>query len=95
MCQSGCARRLLSNLSLRQSLHGSCLQIPTHILYHTDDSFRRFEQLMNAKKGKKKKKDRADMMIASIVLANDALLITRNVTDYEGINGLRVENWAD
>ena len=65
------------------------------VLYHTDDSYRRFEELTKAKKGKKKKKDRADMMIASIVLVNDALLVTRNVKDYEGIAGLRVENWAD
>jgi tRNA(fMet)-specific endonuclease VapC len=65
------------------------------VLYHTDDSYRRFEELMHAKKGKKKKKDRADMMIAGIVLANNALLVTRNTKDYEGIAGLRVENWAD
>jgi predicted nucleic acid-binding protein len=48
------------------------------VLSHTDDSYRRFQELTKAKKGKKKKKDRADMMIASIVLANDALLVTRN-----------------
>ncbi len=65
------------------------------ILYHTEESYRRFETLMNAKKGKKRKKDRSDMMIASIVLANDGLLVTRNVGDYQGITGLRVENWAD
>lgn len=65
------------------------------VLYHTEDSYRRFEELMKAKKGKRKKKDRADMMIASIVLVNGALLVTRNVKDYEGIAGLRVENWAD
>jgi tRNA(fMet)-specific endonuclease VapC len=65
------------------------------VLLHDDDSYRRFEALMKAKKGKKKQKDRADMMTASIILANDALLVTRNVKDYEGIAGLRVENWAD
>jgi predicted nucleic acid-binding protein len=35
------------------------------------------------------------MMITSTVLANDALLVTRNTEDYEGISGLRVENGAD
>jgi predicted nucleic acid-binding protein len=65
------------------------------ILYHTEESYRRFEALMNAKKGRMRKKDRSDMMIASIVLANDALLVTRNVGDYQGIASLRVENWAD
>jgi predicted nucleic acid-binding protein len=65
------------------------------VLYHTDDSYRRFEELTRAKKSKKKKKDRADMMIAGIVLAHDALLVARNTKDYEGIAGLRMENWAD
>ena len=65
------------------------------VLYPTEESYRRFESLMKAKKGKKKKRDRADMMIASIVLANDARLVTRNSKDYAGIAGLRVENWAD
>jgi predicted nucleic acid-binding protein len=65
------------------------------ILYPSDESHRRFEALMNAKKGRTRKKDRSDMMIASIALANDALLVTRNVGDYRGIAGLRVENWAD
>ena len=50
---------------------------------------------MNAKKGRQRKKDRSDMMIASIVFVNDALLVTRNIGDYQGIAGLRVENWAD
>lgn len=65
------------------------------VLHHNDDSYRRFEELMKQRKGRKRKKDRADMMIASIALANDALLVTRNVRDYQGVNNLRVENWAD
>jgi predicted nucleic acid-binding protein len=65
------------------------------ILYHTEESYRRFEALMNARKGKKRKKDRPDLMIAGIALANNALLVTRNTKDYEGIAGLRIENWAD
>jgi tRNA(fMet)-specific endonuclease VapC len=65
------------------------------VLYHGDDSYRRFEALMAAKAGKKRKKDRADVMTASIALANNALLGTRNTKDYEGVSGLRVENWAD
>jgi predicted nucleic acid-binding protein len=35
------------------------------------------------------------MLIACICLAHDALLVTRNVDDYKGVAGLRVENWAD
>lgn len=34
-----------------------------------------------------------DLKIASIGLANDALLLTRNARDFETIPGLRFENW--
>ena len=35
-----------------------------------------------------------DLRIASIVLANDALLISRNLRDFERVPGLRVEDWT-
>jgi len=38
---------------------------------------------------------RADLLIASIVRANGATLVTRNVRDFQQIQGLRLENWAD
>jgi tRNA(fMet)-specific endonuclease VapC len=34
-----------------------------------------------------------DLKIASIVLANDATLLTRNANDFNRIPGLRVEDW--
>lgn len=34
-----------------------------------------------------------DVRIASIVLANDALLISRNLRDFERVPGLGVEDW--
>jgi tRNA(fMet)-specific endonuclease VapC len=64
------------------------------LLYPDDASSRHFEALLKPKKGKKKMR-RADMLIASIALAHDALLVTKNTKDYQGINGLRIENWAD
>ena len=42
-----------------------------------------------------KKMGRADMLIACIALAHDALLVTRNTKDYKDIAGLRMENWVD
>lgn len=34
-----------------------------------------------------------DVMIAAICLINDAILVTRNVTHYSRIEGLKVEKW--
>jgi tRNA(fMet)-specific endonuclease VapC len=36
-----------------------------------------------------------DLRIASIVLACDAILVTRNASDFRRVPGLRIENWAD
>ena len=33
--------------------------------------------------------------IASICLVHDGLLLTRNLSDFEKVPGLRVENWLD
>jgi tRNA(fMet)-specific endonuclease VapC len=42
-----------------------------------------------------KKLGRGDLLIASIVLANKATLVTRNRKDFEKVAGLQIENWAD
>lgn len=36
-----------------------------------------------------------DLKIAAICLAHDALLLSRNLVDFEKVPGLRVENWLD
>jgi tRNA(fMet)-specific endonuclease VapC len=36
-----------------------------------------------------------DLRIASIAIANKALLLSRNSVDFEKVPGLRFENWAD
>ena len=41
----------------------------------------------------KLKMSTADMKIASIVLAHDALLLTQNLDDFANVPGLRMENW--
>ncbi len=44
---------------------------------------------------KLRKIGRADLLIASIVLANRAILVTRNLRHFRQIPGIRVENWVD
>jgi len=36
-----------------------------------------------------------DLKIASITLAHDATLLTRNLSDFSQVPELRVENWLD
>ena len=36
-----------------------------------------------------------DLKIASICIAHDALLLTRNLVDFEKVPRLKVENWLD
>ena len=38
---------------------------------------------------------RSDLLIASIALAHQATLVTRNVRHFRQVPGLNVENWAD
>src|SRR5438094_8539380 len=54
------------------------------------DHFDRIRATLKRKKGR-----HADLLIASIALAHDATLVTRNTKDFVGIAGLKVENWAN
>ena len=38
---------------------------------------------------------RPDLLIASIALANQAILVTRNVHDFALVPRLTIENWVD
>jgi predicted nucleic acid-binding protein len=58
-----------------------------------EDAIKHFERLR--KQRNLKKMGRADMLIACIALANNALLVTRNTRDYKNVPGLRIENWVD
>ncbi len=35
-----------------------------------------------------------DLKIAAIVLANDSMLLSRNLSDFRKIPGLKVEDWT-
>jgi tRNA(fMet)-specific endonuclease VapC len=51
-----------------------------------------FEKLRGEKRLRKIGK--ADLLIASIVIANSATLVTRNMRDFKPIRNLRTVNWA-
>ena len=52
-----------------------------------------FEKLRKIKK--LRKIGRADILIASIALANRAVLVTRNIRHFRQIPGLHITNWVD
>lgn len=52
-----------------------------------------FEKMIQIKK--LRKIGRADILIASIVLSNNAVLVTRNIRHFRQIPGLSVTNWVD
>ena len=52
-----------------------------------------FERLCGI--AKLRKIGRADLLIASLALAHQATLVTRNVKHFQQVPGLKVENWAD
>jgi len=52
-----------------------------------------FDSFRNHKTARKMK--RRDFLIGCIVLAHNAILVTRNTKDFELMPGLKFENWAD
>ncbi|MEX0715518.1 MAG: type II toxin-antitoxin system VapC family toxin [Planctomycetaceae bacterium] len=56
-------------------------------------SANRFDDLRTQKK--LKKIGRADLLIASIAIANRATLVSRNLKHFRQVPDLNVENWAD
>jgi len=64
-----------------------------NILFLDDLTVDQFELLRNNRK--LRKIGRADLLIASITLANRATLVTRNLRHFNNVPGLKVVNWLD
>jgi tRNA(fMet)-specific endonuclease VapC len=58
-----------------------------------DDAIAQFEQLIT--NSAMRKAGRADLLIASIVLSQQATLVTRNRKDFQRFPNLRLVNWFD
>ncbi|MCU0567315.1 MAG: type II toxin-antitoxin system VapC family toxin [Oculatellaceae cyanobacterium Prado106] len=69
------------------------LLIQIEIFPMTTATIERFEQLLNIRG--LSKIGRADLLIASIALANRAVLVTRNLRHFRQIPRLQVVNWVD
>jgi tRNA(fMet)-specific endonuclease VapC len=77
-----------------QRLHESVSQLSTLPIVQIDRAVsKQFAKLLANKK--LKRIGRGDVLIASIALALNARLITRNVRDFSLVPGLLWENWAD
>ena len=63
------------------------------IILIDEDSANQFNRLQNVSKFRKI--GRADLLIASITLANQATLVTRNRRHFRQIPNLSLENWVD
>ena len=71
---------------------GECERTLTEgVLPFDPDSSATFQQLRSAHR----RIGRMDLKIASICIAHDILLLTRNLADFRDLPGLRVENWLD
>lgn len=73
--------------------HSETLLNELPVILIDENAANQFEQLQNV--SKLRKIGRADLLIASITLANRATLVTRNIRHFRQISNLIVENWVD
>ncbi len=60
------------------------------ILTYTEPAIHRYEELRKLKLNVRK----MDLRVAAIVLEEGATLVTRNLGDFQGIPGLKIEDWS-
>ncbi|MBI3821222.1 MAG: PIN domain-containing protein [Planctomycetes bacterium] len=91
--------------SVLKAEDGEKLVLAQNRLLQTEDDLENFMALSidaavasefdRLREDRKLKIRRGDMLIAAIVLANRATLVTRNEKDFRKVPGLRIVNWVD
>ena len=97
VCQGWCA--LINRLQVgkgqvpayREFQHSIDLLNELVVLPFDDEAAKEFRKLQAARV----RVGTMDLKIASICIAHDALLLTRNLVDFEKVPRLKVENWVD
>lgn len=73
-------------------------RLKKHLLTYRDfdvlDFDGRAAQVFDRLRAGKLKVGSSDLKIAAIAIANDAILLSRNLVDFKGIPDLRVEDWT-
>jgi tRNA(fMet)-specific endonuclease VapC len=87
------AETVEETLKAQERLDRSEERISQLIVVPFDAAAEQFVRLL--KIGRLKKIGRADLLIASIALANDATLVTRNLRHFRQVPNLKVVNWVD
>lgn len=61
-----------------------------NVLPFDEDAHRRYEGL----RSQKIRIGKMDLRIAAVVLGRDAVLVTRNLGDFQQVRGLKIEDWS-
>ena len=85
------SRSMEQQIDAYKRLHGNLINFQSIQLLDFDESaavqFQRIQKL-------RLRVGTMDLKIAAITIANDGLLLTRNLSDFKGVPGLKVEDWT-
>ena len=65
------------------------------VLNYDKNAEKYYQNLREGSKALTKKRIEKDLRIASIALAQDTTIVTRNSKDFSQISNLKIENWAE